>query len=146
MEVPASTILVLLVSAGISLANAALYKRFVDIRRLREVRRMADELRKQVWAARKSGDYKEFQKLQRKQAMVLKETSKVMGQQAKVMLLTFAPFLAIFFGLSHLLGGAPVAYSPFDLPFVGRGVPFWLWYLLTALTFGTAVNKAIGLR
>ena len=44
MEVPASTILVLLVSAGISLANAALYKRFVDIRRLREVRRMEEFL------------------------------------------------------------------------------------------------------
>jgi uncharacterized membrane protein (DUF106 family) len=117
----------------------------VDVNKLREVREKMNDLRRQIWEARKKGDKHAFAKLQRRQTQLLRESSKVLGQQSKLTLVTAVPLLLLFMFLNGLPWGA-VAYAPFAFPWGAMGspaveIPFWLWYFLSAMAVNLPLNR-----
>jgi len=164
--IPASTFLILALSFLLGLTTATVQRRFVNMEKVRAVRTQMNTLRKEMWEARKKGDKKNYAKLQKKQKVLMKDSSQVMGQQSKVMMMTSFPFLALFWVLNlffttNIDGNSVavvVAYSPIPLPygpldqlsmdllkipaeFAGKALPFWAWYFLSALAVNMPINR-----
>jgi len=169
--IPFSTFFILGLSLALGLVTALVQRRFVNMTKVRGVRGQMNTLRKEMWEARKKGDKKSYAKLQKKQQALMKESSHVMGQQSKVMMMTSFPFLALFWVLNlfftqNLIDAdgmtrsvaVVVAYSPIPLPygpldhvsmnllkipaeFAGKALPFWVWYFLSALAVNMPINR-----
>ena len=67
----------------------------------------------------------------------------------KVLIVTWVPFILVYYFMAGQLGGlsAVVAHSPLPLPLIvsssGTMVLIW-WYFLSSLTFGTLLSKLLG--
>ena len=67
----------------------------------------------------------------------------------KVLIVTWVPFILVYYFMAGELGGLStvVAHSPLPIPFIVSGtgtmVLIW-WYFLSSLTFGTLLSKLLG--
>jgi uncharacterized membrane protein (DUF106 family) len=146
LTMPYSTIFIILVSLCVAFISSFLNSRVVDRVKMKEIQGQMKELRKKMGAARKRGDRRTLAKLQRKQMAIMKDQQKVMGGQFKTMIITMGPFLAIFYTLNWLFGGAAVAYSPIPIPYGSVAsdqtqLTFWGWYMVSMLAVGTPFNR-----
>ena len=140
--IPWSTLSIMGVSFSIALlnsvANRLLITRFVGWEQYRTMQKEMSEWRSQQMAAMRANDKKQLEKLKKKE-------SQVMGMQkkmAKPQLILFALTFVYFFIWPVLTGfyPNPVAYVP------GFGaVPFFIWYLMCSLFFGTISGRIVGI-
>lgn len=150
---PYSMFFILGLSFSLALITSQVQRRFVNLERVREVRTQTSDLRKQMLEARKKGDKKSYAKLQKRQQAIMKDSSKVMGGQMKVMLMTSLPFMAIFWILNTFFQTTIVAMAPFPLPYGaltaspqcpecnGMQLPFWVWYFLSSMAINMPINR-----
>lgn len=150
---PYSTFFILGLSFTLGMVTSQVQRRFVDLQKVREVRTHMGDLRKQMFDARKKGDKKTHAKLQKRQSAIMKDSSKVMGQQMRVMLMTSLPFLAVFWILNTFFQTTVVAMAPFPFPYGaltaseacpecnGMQLPFWVWYFLSSIAINMPINR-----
>ena len=151
---PYATIFILCLAVAISLINALLNRRFIDIEQLRRMQKEFKEWKREFSEAQKSGDVQKLEKLKRKQSKIMRMQSQIMQQQLKAMVIFLIPILVVFWLLRGFYPpGHAVAYIPLQLPFISwldeaRGlyaIGFIGWYLLCAIGVGMPLLRALGL-
>ena len=140
--IPWATLVIMLISVSISLMNVGL-NRFIISRMVgwHEYKSMQKELKEynsMRMKAMRAKDTKLLEKLKRKDSQMKTMQMKM----SKPQLLLFPMMFIYFIIWPILLGFFPntVAYVP------GFGEqPFWIWYFMCSLFFGTLSSKIIGI-
>jgi len=140
--VPWSTLSIMAISFSLAIINSGLNRilisRFVGWEDYKTIQKETKEWRSQQMAAARANDKKQLEKLKKKESQMMNMQKKMMKPQ--MMLLGFT--LVYFLIWPVLTGFFPgnVVYIP------GFGPqPFFIWYLLCSLFFGTLVQRIIGI-
>ena len=140
--IPWAPLSIMLISVGISFMNYGLNRllitRMVGWHEYREMQKELSEYNSMRMKAMRANDTKTLEKLKKKDAQM----KKMQVKRSKPQLLLFPITFIYFIIWPLLLGYYPnaVAYVP------GFGPqPFYIWYLLCSLFFGTVVSKIIGI-
>jgi len=143
-KIPESTLLIVLVALGLSLATNLANRLLVDINKVKTSRQEIAEWKKGFEKARQSGDKKQMEKAMKRQAVITKLQGRMALEQMKVSAIFFIPFLAIFTLLSQFFGSTIVAYSPFRLPFlIDHQLQFVTWYILSSFATSLPIAKIL---
>ena len=151
LQIPISTIFILCLTVALGLFSSTIHRKFVDVEKVKEFRAKMDEIKKQMAEAKRRNDKKALAKLQRKQMVLMRDSSRILSQQSKVMIFTMLPFLVIYWGLASFFGKTIVAFSPIPIPWgtigpTGTELSFWLWYLLSALALNLPITRLFRLQ
>jgi len=146
LHIPYSTLLILALTILLGVLSSLLQRKMVDVEKVREVRERLDRIKREISEARKRGDKKALAKLQRKQMVIMRDSSAVLSQQFRASFMLMIPFLILYWGLLSVFGQTVVAYSPIPLPWGAFGpeqtwLPFWMWYFLSALAVNLPITR-----
>ncbi|RLI34989.1 hypothetical protein DRO53_02335 [Candidatus Bathyarchaeota archaeon] len=146
LHIPYSTLLILALTILLGVLSSLLQRKMVDVEKVREVRERLDRIKREISEARKRGDKKALAKLQRKQMVIMRDSSAVLSQQFRASFMLMIPFLILYWGLMSIFGQTVVAYSPIPLPWGTLGpeqtwLPFWMWYFLSALAVNLPITR-----
>jgi len=154
LDVPGSALFIFGVTFSLILVVMIIYRLVTDVRRLQnyelEIRRYTRDLNE----AKKRNDKAVLRRLKREEVRFKQFRSYISRQRLKATLVTILPLTVIYFVLSIVYFGKQVATFPFELPLIGKYVPFYIWYLLCYLTmyfpmsrvFGVSPDVELGLR
>ena len=118
--------------------NRILISRFVGWEEYKTIQKETKEWRSQQMAAARANDKKQLEKLKKKESQMMNMQKKTMKPQMMLLGFTLVYFL-IWPVLTGFFPGS-VVYIP------GFGPqPFFIWYLLCSLFFGTLVQRIIGI-
>ena len=140
--IPWSTLAIMGVSFSLALLNSGLNRilitRFVGWEEYQTIQKETKEWRSQQMAAARANDKKQLEKLKKKESQMMNMQKKMMKPQMLLLGFTLIYFL-IWPALTGFFPGN-VIYLP------GFGPqPFFIWYLLCSLFFGTLVQRLIGI-
>ena len=140
--IPWATLVIMLISVSISLMNVGLNRflisRMVGWNEYKSMQKELKEYNSLRMKAMRANDTKLLDKLKRKDAQMKTMQMKM----SKPQLLLFPMMFIYFIIWPVLLGFFPntVAYVP------GFGEqPFWIWYFMCSLFFGTLSSKLMGI-
>ena len=153
LEPPVATIVILIVSAGISLASIIVNHLMVDMKKLQSINEDIEKYNEKMREAQRRGNSVELRRLRREEARVKMLASFSTKQRLRVTLVTILPFAAASFLLNSFYGAKPIAKLPFNTP-VGAVLPFYIWYIFCYFTtylpltriFGASLASAIPIR
>ncbi len=94
-------------------------------------------------------DKQKEEKLKKKKPQVDKMRISASTGRLKVTLITWVPFILLYYFMATVVGGygATVVNSPIPIPYiVGENgkMPLLWWYFISSLSFGTIVSKLLG--
>ncbi len=139
---PYSTIFIVLISFISSLVTTLLNRKFVDSRLLAEWQKEIAEWNAKRELAKKTGDKKLMAKVKKQEIRIMQIRAKISGQQMKTTLVTFVPFLILWWILIGFYGNNPVAFIP--LFWNKTGIPFFFWYVICQFFFNFLLSKIFG--
>lgn len=140
--IPWATLSIMLISVSISLMNVGLNRflisRMVGWHEYKSMQKELKEYNSQRMKALRANDTKLLEKLKRKDAQMKNMQMKM----SKPQLLLF-PMMFIYIIIWPILLG----FYPYTVAYVpGFGEqPFWIWYFMCSLFFGTLASKLIGI-
>ncbi len=162
---PTVTLIILLVSIGMSLASSLINNRFMPkehrekIKTLRSrIAALTKEKKENMKKAKSTDDKKLLRKAQKQEKQLLQLQSQALSlssRQFRVLPIT----MAVFFIVWLLLTGNILGFELFDSPFYEPSIPVaylpWLggvlplnlfyWYLICSFLFGTLFSRIFGL-
>ncbi|MEM1586099.1 MAG: EMC3/TMCO1 family protein [Candidatus Bathyarchaeia archaeon] len=127
-----------LIALALSSISTLASRKLVDRQLLADVQREISEWRAQMEIAKKTGDKKLIAKLKKQELRIMQMRAKVSAQQLKVMLVTFVPFIVVWWILM------PYLYKPAAfIPLFGSKIelPFIVWYIICSFFFHTILSK-----
>ncbi len=149
LAIPESTLIITLTAISLGFMSNVATRLLVDLKKERrikaEVAAFDKELREAV--AKKEKDKEE--KLKKKKTQMDQMRLKASTGRLKVVLVTWLPFIAVYYLMANFVGGfaEAVAFSPIPIPFIvapnGSMVLIW-WYFLSSLSFATLMTKLLG--
>ncbi|MCS7117556.1 MAG: EMC3/TMCO1 family protein [Thaumarchaeota archaeon] len=146
MTVTAQALEVLLFSLGLSLLSAFLRRRTFskeDMVLMAEAQRFQRDLLK----AMREKDTKTLSRLEKQKDYYQKVQSRLMSKNLTLTLLTMGIYLGFFTWATGHYGNQLLLKVPegFSIPLitVDGGLGFFGWYMLTALAFGTLINRVL---
>lgn len=150
LNIPFSTIFILLLAVAITLLTSLANRLLTDPEKSKAWRREIAEWNSELRKAKRSGDKKRVEKLMKKQQYILKLQSKMMWQSMKVMMLLFIPLIFMWQILSGDYGLTSIAYFPgigptIPLPLLGNISSLFWWYMLCSFLFSTIFSHLFGL-
>ncbi len=105
------------------------------------------EYQREMLKALRQKDAKALQRLERRKEYYQRVQTRLMGKNLTLMFSTLAIYLGFLSWATAHYGTDPILRAPpgFYLPFVVEqgGIPFFGWYVLSALAFGTLLNRLI---
>ncbi|NWF97213.1 MAG: DUF106 domain-containing protein [Candidatus Thorarchaeota archaeon] len=154
---PYSAVFVAFVSVLIALFSTWSTVRFTDMEQLRSDMAEVKAWQQKLGAARKTMDPVLLQEVMDGQSHIMTIQARMMSARMKPMCIFYIPFIIIFWMLSLLYQGTPVAILPFNaqkwLFFIdgwlgtsqgvtgGFGLYFLTWYLIVSFSFGSLIRK-----
>jgi len=144
-QVPASTLFTVGLAAALGLATSTVAKLMVDYDMVRHHMQEFNAWRKELDKARKANDKTALAKLMQKQQAMTKLQARASMESMKVTMVTFVPFLLLWYVLSAVFGHVIVAEAPFPLPLVGTSLTFVSWYFLCSFAINLPMMKAFGI-
>ena len=150
-HMPSSTLFTIGVATVMALISSTAAKLLVDYDMVRSTMKEVQAWNKELNAAKKAKDEQTVAKLMKKSQAMMKQQSRASMEQMKVTAVTFVPFLLVWYTLNAVLGPYPVAYAPFQLPFLSTltsfGVPltFFYWYLLCSFSVNLPLMRIFGI-
>ena len=132
----------LLISIGLSLLLAVLYRFLTDPEEIRKAKREMEFYREKSKKAQKAGDMEEVKKLTND---MMKASQKQMSQTMKPMFASMVIFFVV-------LGWLATAYAelaipaPFAIPFIGNSLNWFWWYLIIVIPANLVFRKALGVE
>lgn len=135
---PYLTFFAALIAFLLTLTSTLTNRRFIDRQLLAEFQKEFSEWRVKMEQAKKTGDKKLMAKLKKDEVRIMQMRAKVSSQQLKVMLITFVPFMAIWWVL------IPYFYKPAAfMPLFGAkiDIPFSIWYIICFFFFHLILSK-----
>lgn len=150
LEIPFSTIFILLLAATIGLLTSLVNRLLTDPEKSKAWRKEAAEWNTALRKAQRSGDKKRIEKLMKKQQYILQLQSKMAWQSIKVTLIIIAPLFIMWQILGGSYGLIPIAYFPgvgstLPLPLLGNMSSLYWWYLLCSFLSSTMFSHLFGL-
>ncbi len=105
------------------------------------------EYHREMLKAVRQKDAKALQRLEKKKEYYQRVQTRLMGKNLVLMFSTLAIYLGFLSWATAHYGTGPILRTPpgFYLPFIVEqgGIPFFGWYILSALAFGTLLNRLI---
>jgi uncharacterized membrane protein (DUF106 family) len=150
-SLPVSTIFILFLSMTLSLVTSLANRFLTNQDQIRTWRREIGEWTADFNKARKTGNKKLLEKVQKQQPQITKIQSKMMWQSMKVSFIFMIPFFLLWsLFLTPVYGMIPaVAYIPSILGLESTvsfmPIPLFIWYLLCSFLFGTLFARILGL-
>lgn len=145
--VPASTLFIMVVALGLSLFSTMANRLLVNMKMVRSSMKEIRAFQKEMMRATKANDKQTIARLQKKQQAINKLQAKSSFEQMKVSMVTFGPFLAIWYILNGFFRNAIVATSPFVLPFVNsEHLTFFYWYFIGSFALNLPLMRLFGVR
>jgi uncharacterized membrane protein (DUF106 family) len=122
-----------LVSIGLSIMSALVRRAVLDMDKMNEMKQQMKKHQETLKQATKSGEKKKAQKAQEE---LMKLTMENMKHSFKPMIITFIPFILIFYWLRDQYGNVGEVANLF-----GFGLTWFWWYLVCAMIFSIILNK-----
>ncbi len=125
------------ISIALAIMSALVRKAVLDMKKLKQMKEEMKEQQRIMKEATKSGDTK---KMQKAQEHLMKLTMENMKYSFKPMLITFIPFIIIFYWLQgqYTSVGTVATILGFDLGWLG-------WYLVTSIISSLIINKILNI-
>ena len=153
-SVPESTLIVIGAAILLFLMTTGANRFLVDYKMVANNRREFMAWQQAVKKARKDGDEKQVDKLMKRQAAVMKMSSRATLEQMKTTAITFIPLLLMY---NVLLTAFPynvaVAFSPIIIPgahVTGSGAASFLsvvyWYFLSSFAISIPLSRLFGVQ
>ncbi|HEY4823121.1 MAG TPA: EMC3/TMCO1 family protein [Candidatus Bathyarchaeia archaeon] len=146
--IPESTFIVIGVAVLLSLMTTGANRFLVDYKRVASYRREFMTWQQAVKKARKDGDEKQLDKLMKRQAAVMKMSSRATLEQMKTTAIIFIPFLLLY---NVLITAFPfdvaVAFSPIMFPGANTGfLSVVYWYFLSSFAISIPLSRLFGVQ
>ncbi|HEY5620025.1 MAG TPA: EMC3/TMCO1 family protein [Candidatus Bathyarchaeia archaeon] len=146
--IPESTLIVIGAAVLLSLMTTGANRFLVDYKKVAKNRREFMAWQQAVKKARKEGDEKQLDKLMKRQAAVMKMSSKATLEQMKTTAITFIPLLLVY---NVLITAFPaevaVAFAPFWIPGAPTGfLSVIYWYFLASLAISIPLSRLFGVQ
>jgi len=146
--IPESTFIVIGVAVLLSLMTTGANRFLVDYKRVASYRREFMTWQQAVKKARKDGDEKQLDKLMKRQAAVMKMSSRATLEQMKTTAITFIPLLLLY---NVLITAFPfdvaVAFSPIMFPGANTGfLSVVYWYFLSSFAISIPLSRLFGVQ
>jgi uncharacterized membrane protein (DUF106 family) len=149
---------------GLGLASNVATRLLVDLKKERRMKKEVAEFDKELKDAVAKKDKQKEEKLKKKKPQVDQMRLKASTGRLKVTLITWVPFILLYYFMASQVGGygSPVVCSPIPIPYITsvdptvcnyiiNGVkvnlphmPLLWWYFISSLSFGTLVSKILG--
>ncbi len=146
MALTSQAVEIMALTVALSLVTALIRRKVFtreDVILMAEVQEYQREMLKAV----RQKDAKALQRLERKKEYYQRVQTRLMGKNLVLMFSTLAIYLSFLSWATARYGTDPILRAPpdFYLPFVVEqgGIPFFGWYILSALAFGTLLNRLI---
>jgi uncharacterized membrane protein (DUF106 family) len=143
---PISTLFIMLVAFGVSLATSTTNRLLTKRDQLRDWNREISQWRSESMKAARAGDKKLMAKLKKQEKHVMQLQSKMMWQSMKTSFLWFIPLMLMWYVL------LPAAIEPGTvvalLPWLGSEpykLNVFMWYLFCSFLAGIIFNRLFGL-
>ncbi len=146
--IPESTLIVIGAAVLLSLMTTGANRFLVDYKKVAKNRREFMAWQQAVKKARKEGDEKQLDKLMKRQAAVMKMSSKATLEQMKTTAITFIPLLLVY---NVLITAFPaevaVAFAPFWIPGADTGfLSVIYWYFLASFAISIPLSRLFGVQ
>lgn len=140
---PYSTFFIMLLAFVSSTATTLINRKFID-KRILELQREVAMWEAERELAKKTGDKKLMAKVKKQEVRIMQIKAKISMQQTKAFLVTFFPFLLLWWLLILFYGNHPVAY----IPLFGEkvAIPFFFWYLICQFFFNFTLSKIFNVQ
>ncbi len=163
LSIPDSTLILTFTAVGFSLLSNFLTRWRVDLETERRIKAEISEWTNALKAAVKARDKQAEEKLRKKEQSINQMRMKMSSARTKVALYTIVPFFAIYYLVLNFVGPCPVAYSPFEIPYLMSGtlpttatclipatVPLGVayvtsfgWYLISSFAFSGVIMRLL---
>jgi uncharacterized membrane protein (DUF106 family) len=147
--IPETTLIVTLTAIGLGFASNIATRLLVDLKKEKRLRAETSAFDKELRQAVQKKDKAKEDKLKKLKPQMDQMKLKASTGRFKVLIVTWVPFILVYYFMAGELGGLStvVAHSPLPIPFIVSGtgtmVLIW-WYFLSSLTFGTLLSKLLG--
>lgn len=146
--IPESTLIVIGAAVLLSLMTTGANRFLVDYKKVAKNRREFMAWQQAVKKARKEADEKQLDKLMKRQAAVMKMSSKATLEQMKTTAITFIPLLLVY---NVLITAFPaevaVAFAPFWIPGADTGfLSVIYWYFLASFAISIPLSRLFGVQ
>lgn len=158
--IPEATLIVSGTAVGLGVASNVATRLLVDLKRERRLKQEVAEFDKELKGAISAKDKQKEEKLRKKKPQVDQMRLKASTGRFKVFLVTWVPFILLYYFMATLVGGygAPVACSPIPFPIIssvdqtncvynGIALPHMqllYWYFISSLAFSSILTKLLG--
>ncbi|MBI3022566.1 MAG: DUF106 domain-containing protein [Thaumarchaeota archaeon] len=138
-----------LTAIGLGLASHTATRLLVDLKREKRIKQEIAEFDKELKDAVLKKDKQREEKLRKRKPQMDKMRLKASSGRFKVFMVTWVPFIVLYYLMAELVGGyyAPVAFSPLPIPYIvsddGSLALLW-WYFISSLSFNTMFGKVLG--
>ncbi|MEM2027238.1 MAG: EMC3/TMCO1 family protein [Candidatus Bathyarchaeia archaeon] len=141
---PLSTFFIMFIAFVSSLMTALINRKFIDRRMLAEWQREISVWNAERELAKKTGDKKLMAKVKKQEVKIMQIRARISAQQMKVWLITFIPFLIIWWLLIFFYGSRPVAF----IPLLGEkiDIPFFFWYIICQFFFNFLISRVLNVE
>jgi len=138
LTIPYSTFFIMFLAFVSSLVTTLLNRKFIDRRLLAEWQSEIAKWNAEKELAKKTGDKKLMAKVKKQEVRIMQMRAKISGQQTKTTLITFIPFMLMWWLLLSFYGDTPVA----SMPIWGvLNLPFFIWYIICQFFFNFLLSK-----
>lgn len=149
LAIPESTLIITATAVGLGFASNVATRLLVDLKKERRMKAEVAAFEKELKDAVAKKDKDKEEKLKKKKLQMDQMRLKASTGRFKVVLVTWVPFIIVYYLMANFVGGfsEAVAFSPIPIPFIvqptGSMVLIW-WYFLSSLSFATLMTKLLG--
>jgi len=149
IAIPESTLIITCTAIALGFMSNVATRLLVDLKKERRIKAEVAAFDKELKDAVANKEKDKEEKLKKKKPQMDQMRLKASTGRFKVVLVTWLPFIAVYYLMAGFVGGftEAVAYSPIPIPFIvapdGHMVLIW-WYFLSSLSFATLMTKLLG--
>ena len=149
---------------GLGVASNVATRLLVDLKKERRMKKEVADFDKELKEAVASKDKQKEDKLRKKKPQVDQMRLKASTGRLKVTLITWVPFILLYYLMASQVGGygSPVACSPIPIQYITSNdpnicnyvingiatnlpnMPLLYWYFIASLSFSSAISKLLG--
>jgi uncharacterized membrane protein (DUF106 family) len=145
---PTSTLLILGLSAVISLVTTVANRLVMDIDEFRKWTIDSHYIRQEMMSAMRSGNKRQIAKAQKQQQEIMQTQQRMTMNRMKIMLFFFIPFILIWQVLHNFFRGVDyISLMPFKAPWIAPNGTLTIstWYIFCSVATNIVISRILGL-
>lgn len=142
---PNATFFILLLTMMLNLITGLVSRMTMNLDEYRRIMEESRYAQQELMAAMRTDNKRRISRAQKKQQEVSKEQMQMSTGRMKTMMFVTLPMLLLWPVLGNLFGNTPVAFMPFDAPWIGTKLYMVNWYVLTSITSNIIFQRVLGI-